>query len=49
MLTRQMFSRVRDKWTALVIGILERGTVRFAEIEAAQRQFDNAKNVIEDE
>jgi DNA-binding HxlR family transcriptional regulator len=27
--SRQLLSRVGDKWTALVIGILERGTVRF--------------------
>jgi DNA-binding HxlR family transcriptional regulator len=27
--SRQVLSRVGDKWTALVIGILERGTVRF--------------------
>ncbi len=27
--SRQVLSRVGDKWTALVMGVLERGTVRF--------------------
>lgn len=35
--TRQVLDRIADKWTALVIGVLEGGARRFSEI---QRQID---------
>ena len=31
--TRQVLDRIGDKWTALVIGVLEDGTQRFSELQ----------------
>ena len=30
--TRQVLDRIRDKWTALIIGVLEEGPQRFSEL-----------------
>jgi DNA-binding HxlR family transcriptional regulator len=30
--TRQVLNRIGDKWTALIIGLLEDGTMRFSEL-----------------
>lgn len=30
--TRQVLDRISDKWTALVIGVLEEGTMRFSDL-----------------
>jgi DNA-binding HxlR family transcriptional regulator len=31
--TRQILDRIGDKWTALIIGLLEDGTMRFSELQ----------------
>lgn len=31
--TRQVLDRIGDKWTALIIGLLETGTLRFSELQ----------------
>lgn len=31
--SRQILSRIGDKWTALIIGILQRGTIRFGALK----------------
>lgn len=31
--TREVLDRIGDKWTALIIGVLEEGTMRFSDIQ----------------